>query len=1085
MIAMKKIANTFFVFLLLTTLIGLNRASAQGSNRRGNPGTNTFPQTQFYCVDSDDDLDLTPTYNFVDTLYGTWTRVTGFSNNDDGYALVPSTATPTLGFQWYTVRRFLPSGTYATVTQYSYITTNGFIGLDTTSNNGVFATSPTNAAFPNSGLHAAVAAPLWGDWEFRTTGDSSKVFVRAVADSFYVSYYNLALKGTNGKIRATFQATFTDLDSSVTFHYRSFDGSIGAQSAAQIIQNKCTIGVQNSGGVYGTTYLDRGQYYATSNSSAYAQNLHNQLAVKFIRRQRNLLRVTAITSPASDHYELTSGSVTPAVTIQNLSDSDGWIMVQTVIRNVGTNTGLSSRLDSIFLNHGSSGTLTQNTIPITTGGSYKMTVTASFPHVGTDSWPADNTMSRTFVYIQSQTFPFYDDFSNGLNYGAWTTYGADVRPGDSIMTDPVAPRRGISGALVLDRLDANGAPYILPDAADTITSAPINLAGKTGVWLHFIYQRGLKTDSTQAGISTRVQPGPERQVLDNTNTLVQAGDTLFIEGIQNSASALNPSAASWIQIAALQGGIDVAANPMHIALGSGFMHDHFRLRFRLRGHNQSPIWNYPYDDADSWIIDGIQIVNATTPDLSVLGIDLGNGIYTHLPRNVVGITPKIRVNNNGGVVDGGVYVARVVIKDQLNRLVYYRTKTFDFPSTRKDSLIPMPQWDIRGSQGGVFSVTVSLEQMLFDYQHANDTNTFLRTMNIDDTYAVDDNAPDSAGTMKAAHNEWYYDFTPLANDSLRGADIYQLDPNGGNMSITVGIKKDTINIATRFISLSTHTGGWQRGTFTPPVLLSANQTYRIHFTMTSGAGIGGDASKAYAFQTIADATTPTYGVLHPEITNIFLEPGQVSYASSEATNGAGGGLLIPMARLVFAGSSTALPVDLIRLASSRQTDGSVAIEWKTAKEESVAGFELERNDAGEWKSICTVAPKGLSLGGQYAQVDREAPTTAVTYRLMERDLDGTIHQLGTTTAAAIGSSQSLHLSIYPNPATSRTHLEFSGAQVEQLRLIDALGRVVREISPDTFHSGLDLDMIGLASGVYTLEATSNGKVVRQQITLAH
>ena len=38
------------------------------------------------------------------------------------------------------------------------------------------------------------------------------------------------------------------------------------------------------------------------------------------------------------------------------------------------------------------------------------------------------------------------------------------------------------------------------------------------------------------------------------------------------------------------------------------------------------------------------------------------------------------------------------------------------------------------------------------------------------------------------------DFTPLANDSLRGADIYQLDPNGGNMSITVGIKKDTINI---------------------------------------------------------------------------------------------------------------------------------------------------------------------------------------------------------------------------------------------------------------------------------------------------
>ena len=71
-----------------------------------------------------------------------------------------------------------------------------------------------------------MVCPLWANLELRTAGDSSKIFYRLTPDTFFVSYYNMALKGTNGRIRATFQMTFTRLDSALTINYRSFDSDV-------------------------------------------------------------------------------------------------------------------------------------------------------------------------------------------------------------------------------------------------------------------------------------------------------------------------------------------------------------------------------------------------------------------------------------------------------------------------------------------------------------------------------------------------------------------------------------------------------------------------------------------------------------------------------------------------------------------------------------------------------------------------------------------------------------------------------------------------------------------------------------------
>ena len=65
-----------------------------GFARRGNPVYYTSPSVQYYTLDSDDNHAQRPTYRFLDTTFGSWTRVTGFGNADSGYVRIFRTVRP-------------------------------------------------------------------------------------------------------------------------------------------------------------------------------------------------------------------------------------------------------------------------------------------------------------------------------------------------------------------------------------------------------------------------------------------------------------------------------------------------------------------------------------------------------------------------------------------------------------------------------------------------------------------------------------------------------------------------------------------------------------------------------------------------------------------------------------------------------------------------------------------------------------------------------------------------------------------------------------------------------------------------------
>jgi hypothetical protein len=1050
---MKRCAHFYVALLVLLTLV------SSADARRGNPSSGSSVDLQFYLVDSDDDHPKAPQFTFVDTVYnyGQWVRITGFANTDDASVA-------------YTNSKFNFQISPATYSLFDgVISTNGTASLRVPGNVSFSWHSPMNRVLPLNNMvdTFAMFAPLWADWELRTAGDSTKIFARITNDSAYISYYNLALKGTNGNIRATFQIAISRADSSVTYQYRSFDGTYAGITAEEIIQRVATIGIQGVASV-GTMYLHKGHYYATTAGSAmYAKDLHDGLAIKFFRIKNHLVSARAITFPTTERQELAQNNFTFSGAATNWTSDEEMVYYDFSVRNVSTGLTITTKYDSLITYSNLPSFYSGPTYQGLPCGEYQATLSVRMPKYGSDTWLHDNTVRRTFYVLSSSlNFPFYEQFNSGLSGCTWASIGAEVLPSDEVMYFPVAPRTGSDGALVMDRRDLAGKRYTNPFASDTLTSAPINMSGKQDVYLTFSYQRGLKGDESEAGSQKYTQHGPEMQVTQTSGGggIVEHADTLLVEGLLASGSKWNPSAASWTVLHTITGGLDRTTNKVRVKLPSSVISDHFRLRFRLQSREHGSWIGYPHDDNDAWVIDGIQISSPKNgeTEFEVTHIDLGNRYYTTVPRDVKFIRPRVTISNNGRNAGLGTFVVRLIIRDQLNREVYHKSQSFAFPNSFADTVITMQDWDIRGSQGGTFTARTYFEHNFSELYRANDTGLVQRSFSIHDVYALDDGQPDTVSTLTAAPLEWYYKFVPLTSDSLRGVDLYFLGPQSGT-SWTMEFRRQGNLIGTRQFSVAPEGRGWMRKTFAPIYL--PGDTIEIHVTQTLGNPIGGDASKGLIWTRSLDST---FTVFYPEIINQFALKDRAIYYGGQTTMN-NGGVLLPMARLVYSGASQFLPVELVSFSGDRVGE-DVELRWRTAKEENSRAFTIERFEDDSWSRVADVAAKNARQGAMYSTADAYAPASALRYRLIEHDLDGTSRVIGHVNVGALGESNTLTFDVYPNPAQHTINLRLNGAMPEKVSVRDMMGRVVM-----TAFGKSELDLVELSPGTYFVTVEANGQ----------
>ncbi|MBK8497665.1 MAG: T9SS type A sorting domain-containing protein [Flavobacteriales bacterium] len=166
-----------------------------------------------------------------------------------------------------------------------------------------------------------------------------------------------------------------------------------------------------------------------------------------------------------------------------------------------------------------------------------------------------------------------------------------------------------------------------------------------------------------------------------------------------------------------------------------------------------------------------------------------------------------------------------------------------------------------------------------------------------------------------------------------------------------------------------------------------------------------------------------------------------------------------------------LPVELISFDAKPEGE-VVRLDWLTASERDNDFFTVLRSaDGFDFEEVLTVDGAGISnVPVAYTGVDRTPLPGTSYYKLRQTDSNGRSEESGMVAVHFVASDQ---LNVYPNPVSDM--LVASGlADAQEVRILDAAGRVVLTSRPASGSERLILSLSALPSGSYVLTTTDAG-----------
>jgi Domain of unknown function (DUF4082) len=170
--------------------------------------------------------------------------------------------------------------------------------------------------------------------------------------------------------------------------------------------------------------------------------------------------------------------------------------------------------------------------------------------------------------------------------------------------------------------------------------------------------------------------------------------------------------------------------------------------------------------------------------------------------------------------------------------------------------------------------------------------------------------------------------------------------------------------------------------------------------------------------------------------------------------------------------STVLPVVLVQLLATRNTDGSIKVSWATAQEQNSSYYDIERSsDGAGWAKIGSVKAKGYASTTSNYSFNDNAPLDAVGYyRLKMVDLDGKFTY--SKTVSVSDNKSKVPLVIYSNPFRDQIRMKVNVSRSQNLimTVTDMMGKTYLSQS---IHAQSGDNMVNLipqvsASGMYIL-----------------
>jgi len=179
-----------------------------------------------------------------------------------------------------------------------------------------------------------------------------------------------------------------------------------------------------------------------------------------------------------------------------------------------------------------------------------------------------------------------------------------------------------------------------------------------------------------------------------------------------------------------------------------------------------------------------------------------------------------------------------------------------------------------------------------------------------------------------------------------------------------------------------------------------------------------------------------------------------------------------------------VPVLFTSIAANRNTDNSIAVEWRVQNELNMDRYELERSaDGRNFATLYTTAPL-VNNGGSaaYPYIDATPLTADNYYRVKALSVGGRVQYSAIVKVAAVNTRG--NISVYPNPIESNVvQVVFTNQKAGNysVQLINSLGQIIYK-DKWTLSSGNQTNAIELnkdrASGVYRLQLISDTGVTK-------
>jgi PQQ-dependent dehydrogenase (s-GDH family) len=191
----------------------------------------------------------------------------------------------------------------------------------------------------------------------------------------------------------------------------------------------------------------------------------------------------------------------------------------------------------------------------------------------------------------------------------------------------------------------------------------------------------------------------------------------------------------------------------------------------------------------------------------------------------------------------------------------------------------------------------------------------------------------------------------------------------------------------------------------------------------------------------------------------------------------------------FASNSfTTLPTELLEFSANLTAAKTVKVDWKTATEENISTYEVERSiDGQNFDVIGTITARNNgSTTNEYTFTDLNAanqPSMVLYYRLKVNDADMSFKnsKVVTVTLADIAGK----VFATPNPTMGETKLTINAFNNDkgQWKIIDNSGRVVMQNAMQlrTGNNTISIDIKNLAAGMYYLDVKGGGITTRLKL----